>query len=215
MQYPDAPSWCEISSAAIEANIATLRRGLSESALLGIVVKSNAYGHGLVACAHEFATASADWLVVNAVAEARLLRWAGIEVPIYICGPLFLEDASSVVECRAEVVASDEATIAALARVGRASGHDVGVHVKLETGTYRQGVSLAEALQLGHQAQTLEGVVLRGLTTHYADIEDTTDYDFALGQLQALEEAAAAFTTADLSPPLVHSANSAATLIWP
>ena len=183
MQYPDEPSWCEISSAAIEANIATLRRGLSESALLGIVVKSNAYGHGLVACAHEFATASADWLVVNAVAEARLLRWAGIEVPIYICGPLFLEDASSVVECRAEVVASDEATIAALARVGRASGHDVGVHVKLETGTYRQGVSLAEALQLGYQAQALEGVALRGLTTHYADIEDTTDYDFALRQL--------------------------------
>ena len=195
--------------------MATLRRGLSVGALLGIFVKSNAYGHGLVACAREFVTAGADWFVVNAVAEVRLLRRAGIEVPIYICGPLFLEDAHSVAECRAEVVFSDEATIAALARVGRASGHDVGVHVKLETGTYRQGVSLAEALTLGHRAQALEGVVLRGLTTHYADIQDTTDCDFALGQLQMLEEAVTAFTTAGLSPPLVHSANSAATLIWP
>ena len=70
MLYPDAPSWCEISAAAIAANIANLRRGLSAGTLLGIVVKSNAYGHGLVVCAREFAAAGADWLVVNAATVA-------------------------------------------------------------------------------------------------------------------------------------------------
>ena len=215
MLYPDAPSWCEISAAAIAANIANLRRGLSAGTLLGIVVKSNAYGHGLVLCAREFAAAGADWLVVNAATEAQALRRACIEVPIYICGPLFPEDASVVADCRAEVAVSDEQTVEALARAGRASGNDIGVHIKLETGTNRQGVPPGEALALGQRLQALEGVALRGLTTHYADIEDTTEHDFALGQLQALNEAAAAFRAAGLPQPVVHSANSAATLVCP
>ena len=92
-QHPNAASWCEINAAAIEANIATLRQSLSAGTRLGIVVKSNAYGHGLSTCARQFVAAGADWLVVNGVGEAAALRRAGIEAPIYICGPTFAIDA--------------------------------------------------------------------------------------------------------------------------
>ncbi len=54
MINPDLGSWCEISVGAIAANLSTMRQGLSSRTKLGIVVKVNAYGHGLVLCAHEF-----------------------------------------------------------------------------------------------------------------------------------------------------------------
>ena len=214
-QHPNAASWCEIDAAAIEANIATLRQSLSAGTRLGIVVKSNAYGHGLSTCARQFVAAGADWLVVNGVGEAAVLRRAGIEAPIYICGPTFAIDAPAVAKHRASAVVCDVETAEALAQAGREDGWAIGVHIKVETGTNRQGVFAAQALDLGRRISELAGVDLQGLTTHYADIEDTTDPSFALEQLRKLEEVAQAYQLAGLPRPLVHSANSAATLIWP
>lgn len=213
--YPDAISWCEISAAAIEANIATLRRGLSVDTQLGIVVKSNAYGHGLAACAGSFAAAGADWLIVNGVKEATSLRQLGIETPIYICGPVFPSEAVEIAKAEASVAIYDAEMATALAAAGRQMGRPIGVHIKVETGTNRQGVSPVEALALGHCIRDLAGVSLEGLTTHYADIEDTTDHSFALTQLRRLQDVVLAFDAAQLPKPLVHSANSAATLISP
>ena len=73
-------SWCEISAVALRANIETLRAGMREDTLLGVVVKSDAYGHGLGLCAREFMRAGADWLIVNSVGEAESLRAADSEV---------------------------------------------------------------------------------------------------------------------------------------
>ena len=73
---PDAEvlTWCEVDAAALRANLAALRRRLSPAACLGVVVKSEAYGHGLLPCTREFLGAGADWLVLNSAAEAQTLR---------------------------------------------------------------------------------------------------------------------------------------------
>ena len=215
MINPDLGSWCEISVEAIAANISTMRQGLSPHTKLGIVVKGNAYGHGLVLCAREFVEAGVDWLVVNSAREAAGLRAAGIGAPVYICGPIFPAEAEEIARIRASAVISDETTAAALARAGCEAGRAVGVHIKVETGTNRQGVSAAVALELGREVLRLKGVRLEGLTTHFADIEDTTDHGFARSQLRILEQTARDFLAADLAVPMVHAANSAATLTWP
>ena len=67
-------SWCEVSRQALEANIAVFRARLAEGSRLGVVVKSNAYGHGMAPCARVFLQAGADWLIVNSVDEATTLR---------------------------------------------------------------------------------------------------------------------------------------------
>ena len=208
-------SWCEVDVQAMRHNTALLRQRLRPGALLGVVVKSNAYGHGMLICAREFLAAGADWLVVNSVGEASRLREAGIAAPLYICTTVPPGLAGLVAQTRARVVLCDGQTARALAQAGRQSGEEVRVHLKVETGMHRQGVSLAEALELAQKVQKLEGICLEGLTTHYADSDDTVDHGFARGQLQLLEEAHQAFQEKGIPVPLVHSANSAATLLWP
>lgn len=208
-------SWCEVEAEALHANVGTLRRQLGPGSLLGVVVKSEAYGHGLLGCAREFLAAGADWLVVNAPAEALLLRQGGITAPVYLCGPAFPDQAEALVQARARVVLYDRELAAALARSALERGWTVPVHLKVETGTTRQGLPLEEALDLGRFVAGLPGLRLEGLTTHYADIEDTTDHRYAQRQQALLQEAVAAFAAAGLGPGMVHAANSAATLLWP
>ncbi|NET09379.1 MAG: hypothetical protein F6K16_32680, partial [Symploca sp. SIO2B6] len=208
-------SWCEISQVAIQSNIAVLRQRVGDAVKLGIVVKADGFGHGMVPCAQAFLAAGADWLIVNFAYEAVALREAGITAPIYICGNVPIGQCDRVVATHSRLVLYDADVAKVLSKAAQDSGWTVHVHLKIETGTHRQGLSLQEALQLAHTIQDLGGVRLEGIATHYADIEDTTDHRFAHQQLAALNKAKQAFQSAGFDVPMVHSANSAATILWP
>lgn len=211
---PHESSWCEISASAIRSNVEILRQRVGSDVVLGIVVKSDAFGHGLLACAPEFIAAGADWLIVNFAYEAVQLRQAGITAPIYICGNVSVAQAPTVAAAQARVVLYDPEVARALAEAGRAAGWIVPVHLKIETGTHRQGLELQDALELAELISQLDGLQLEGLATHYADIEDTTDHRFAQQQLAQLQQAQATFRAAGFEVSMLHSANSAATILW-
>jgi alanine racemase len=209
-----ASSWCEISSRALHANMRWLRERVGKAVKLGVVVKSDGFGHGMVVCAREFVAAGADWLIVNFAYEAVQLRQAGIAAPIYICGNVSAAQAPLIAQTRARVVLYDAEVALALAKAGRDAGVVIPVHLKIETGTHRQGLQTKEALKLAELVSQLEGIELEGISTHYADIEDTTDHRFAMSQLAQLQSAQQTFQAAGFAVPMVHSANSAATILW-
>lgn len=217
MAHPpgDVLSWCEVSEAALASNVAQFRRRLAPGAQLGVVVKSNAYGHGMVPCARILLREGVDWLIVNGAAEASALRVGGVAAPVYVCGPVSPAQAEAIVASEARVAVYDGALLEALSARALAANRVVGVHLKIETGTHRQGLDLSAAIALGRRCEALPSVELEGLTTHYADIEDTTDHTFASSQLARFEAACDAFAEAGLGFTMRHSANSAATILWP
>jgi alanine racemase len=155
-----------------------------------------------------------DWLIVNFAAEATAVRALGLSaVPLYVCGTWFPIDAEALVAARARAVVVDDAQLAALSAASASAGVTTPVHVKIETGTHRQGLAVDRAIALARRAATLPGLSLEGITTHFADIEDTTDHGFADRQLEGLLQARAAFEAAGLPAPLLHAANSAATIL--
>lgn len=212
--FASQSSWCEISLPAIRSNIEMLRTRIGSGVRLGVVVKADGFGHGIILCAKEFIAAGADWLIVNFAYEAQRLRQAGIDTPIYICGNVAATQAAIAAATRSRVVLYDWDVARALAKAGRETGWSVPVHLKIETGTHRQGLELKDALQLAAKIATLDGIILEGIATHYADIEDTTDHHFARSQLQRLQTAKLAFEEAGFGDLMVHSANSAATILW-
>ena len=211
----DLLTWCEVSEAAMRSNVQNLRRLLSPGARLGVVVKSDGYGHGAINSARIMIDSGVDWLIVNALEEAEELRAAGIEHPLYVCGHVPSDAASRLAELDVDVVVYDAEMLDALNQAAISRGTVLSVHIKVETGTHRQGVTPSEALQLGRHVQSLPGVRLGGLSTHYADIEDTTDHEFAFGQLRCFNAVVEAFEQEGMVVPLAHSANSAATILYP
>ena len=79
-------TWLEIRRQAIKNNCAAFRKILGANRLLMAVVKSNAYGHGLIEFSKTIERFGADWLGVDSIVEALALRREGIQKPILVLG---------------------------------------------------------------------------------------------------------------------------------
>ena len=195
----------EIDLEAIRHNVRRLMRDLRAGAVLCAVVKANGYGHGAVLAARAALEAGATWLGVAAVAEAEELRAAGFTAPILIFGPLTGVELKVAVAAGADAVVWSAPFLAAARRLG------ARVHVKLDSGMGRLGVTEEEARVLC--AGAAQDGLLIGLMSHFAtaDEADTTFFEHQLGRFTALAGELAA-----LYPGLLcHAANSAATLRGP
>lgn len=223
---PPPVTWVEISASALRHNITQLRMaaGLAgRQPLLCVMVKGNAYGHGLVAAARSFEQAGVEWLGVHDVFEVAALREAGVQAAIYVVGYLSPSQVETAIRHDARFVLYDREVLQAAAAAAGRLGKVARVHVKVETGNNRQGLRHDAAVDLCRLIAATPHLQLEGMTTHFADIEDTTDHRFAHTQLARFQACVQAVREAlDLPAEghpddrlLAHVSNTAAILLWP
>ena len=186
-----------MSRSEITVDLGALRRNttvLAEaagSAELWAVVKADAYGHGAADCARAVLEAGVRALCVATAKEGAALRHELPGVRILVLSPLG----------EAEEAVAREATLE-VAISSRRVPEGLAVHVKVDTGMGRFGMSPEEAAEIDP-----EHVV--GVMTHLATA-DEADGDFVREQLETFTEVASSFPGATK-----HVANSAATLSFP
>lgn len=207
-------SWVEIDAAALRRNLSEFRRRLGPGPKLGGVVKSNAYGHGILEVAGIATQGGADWLCVNNVEEGSALRSAGIDLPVIILGYVPLDALDEVAARRLDLVVYNHETVAALDRAAAARGVTVGVHLKVETGTNRQGVLERDVPGFVEAIRAARALDLRGISSHFANIEDTTNHEFAESQIAAFARIGETVARHHPAPFLRHIACSAAVLLF-
>ena len=207
-------NWVELDAAALRWNLGQFRPRLEPEARLGAVVKANAYGHGMVQVAEIALASGADWLCVNNVGEAVELRRAGHDAPILVMGYIPLDALGEVVEHGLRPVVYNRETLERLAELTGGRNANVAIHLKVETGTHRQGIAEADVPELAGLVRRSEGLTLEGVTTHFANIEDSTDHAFAECQIAAFSRIEAGLRAAGIEVPMRHTACSAATLLF-
>lgn len=210
---PDSESgWLriEVDSAALAQNIRTLRLSVNAGTAVMAVVKANAYGHGLLLAADAFLEGGADWLGVHSVAELHALRAGGIAAPVLVLGPATAAEVASAADLGAEFTVGSLAMLRELAHLHS----PVAIHLKVETGVNRQGITEAELDAALAVIRAKDVLRLKGLSSHFADIEDTTDHAFALAQIKRFEGYRTALAEAGYPDLLHHMSCSAATLLW-
>lgn len=211
---PPCHTWIEIDAGALRHNLQLFRGRVPRTTRLCFVVKANAYGHGQPEVVRALPPGLVDWFAVHSLPEALQLR-RHTQAPILVMGyvPWDLVDQAMVPGVRYTVW--DPQTVRVLAARAEARCLKVPVHVKVETGTHRHGAHPRDALELARLISTFPSLVLEGLSTHYANIEDTTDYSYASHQTSVFFEVRRAFADAGFCPPVVHAACSAAALLFP
>lgn len=208
----NATTWVEVERAALLHNLRALRERVAPAGVMA-VVKSNAYGHGLREVADALRE-EADWFGVNSLAEAQALRDDSIERPIVILGHTRVAQAEAVVRGGFRQAVYDQESVAALAEAAQRLATPARLHIKVETGTNRQGVAGADLVKLAATARSMPGLALEGLYTHYANIEEADDFTFAGEQLARFERAVAAVEEGG-AVPIKHTACSAAAILYP
>jgi alanine racemase len=208
-------TWCEISRSALINNLTEFKKLAGNRTIAAPVVKANAYGHGIVQCAKIFEEAGADWLCVNELEEASVLRNEGLKIPIFIIGPVNPDHAEEILRLDVRCIAYNMTMARKMAEKAEEMKKSVHLQIKVETGTNRMGMEQDEILSLLEELKGKQCVEFEGLSMHYADIEDTTDHSFAMSQLTKFREVISACETRGFSPGIIHASNTAATILWP
>src|SRR5918997_1494888 len=209
-----ARAWAEIDLDAIRHNVRTLRE-IARPARFCAVVKANGYGHGAAAVGRAALEAGADWLAVAQVDEAVLLRDAGIEAPLLVLSEPRLDEVDDAVATGARLTVYSSACIVAVAKsVLAARVPAVSLHLKVDTGMRRVGAAPSDVLALAQSIGELAEVRLEGISTH-CPVADEPDNPFTAEQMVRFDAVLADLRAAGIEPPIVHAANSAATLMHP
>ena len=204
-------SWVEISKKALIHNIQTFRGLVGKEVVLAPAVKANAYGHGMVECARIFEKNGADYLCVNAPFEAKTLRKAGVKIPILIIGYTPLSDLKQVAQLGVELIVYNLETVKALGKLGK----KVKVHLKIETGNHRQGIRLEDLPTFTSLIKRYPHIQVIGISTHFANLEDRINQEYALYQLKQFNKAIHLLENEGLAPRFRHCANTAAAILLP
>jgi len=207
--------WVEISAQSLRFNIQTLKGIAGQDRIFCPAIKANAYGHGLKECAPIISDAGADWLCVNALFEAVAISELGVKKPIYIMGYIPLNELKEAVERGLHFVVYNEETLQKLAEICRQTGKNALTHLKLETGNNRQGVLRENLHVIAEIYKDNPLLKLEGVSTHFANIEDTTDRSYADFQLNNFKEMIQILENAGLNPTYKHCANTASTILFP
>src|SRR2546429_280975 len=207
-------SWIEIDAARLKANIDALRGVTVSGTSVMVIVKANAYGHGLETVA-PIAAERADWLGVNVLDEALAITRIGIQKPVAILGHTPAAELQEVARNGYRQVLYRLDVAKALSASAQKLGTTAKVHLKIETGTNRQGIALAELPVFADEIRKLPALEIEGVYTHFANIEDTLDPSFAQSQLNKFKEALALLERAGIRPAQAHASATAGSLLYP
>ncbi|MDQ2681417.1 MAG: alanine racemase [Candidatus Eremiobacteraeota bacterium] len=205
-----------VSLDALRHNARTLRE-LVTPAKCAFVVKSNAYGHGLIDTALAIEP-FADYVCVYGLEEALALRDGGITAPILVMGPIPLDALGDAFAAKVEIALWDTGSYArTAASTARKYGGAFPVHAKLNTGVARLGIEAQDAPDAIEDFLRIPDLRIAGIFSHLASAEEL-DSPFTLTQLDRFTKA-----LAPIEPllqerniaPVRHIAASAAAMLWP
>ena len=218
-------SWLEVDLARLERNAAAIRRFAAEPAepfagrrrtpIVCASVKKDGYGLGAGAMSHRLVKAGCGVLAVYSPAEAEKLAERGLTVPILVLMPvdrIGRTDAlyRPAVAERLHLLVHDEQQLRSLNQTGQTLGIRLPVHLYVDTGMARGGLSVEQFHDLVRRGREFRHVRWAGVCSHLAT--GATDADFVQEQHQRFHQAVD--EVAGLLPDdcLRHLANSFGTL---
>ena len=200
----------EIDLRAFRHNLQNLRNYLAPQTQIMAVVKADAYGHGAVPCARIAVASGADYLGAGVIEEGIELRKSGINTPILILGSIFANEVEDLVYYDLATILCNLPLAQALSKEGRKQNKIVSVHIKLDTGMNRLGVSPKYSTTLLDQIHNLPNLKVEGISTHFSSA-DNEDLSVTQVQIEKFRTTLAKLKNV----PIVHCANTSALLRIP
>lgn len=209
--------WLEVSKSAVKKNVRAFRVLLEKKTKLYAVVKSNAYGHGLLQFSTLASEYGVDGFCVDSVVEGVKLRTHGIAKPILVLG--YTLPALYAIAAKNDITVTVSNT-EALAAWNKAKMKPQ-FHLKIDTGMHRQGFQFEDLPKIisllenwfAKWRMKIENSPLRGVYTHFAMAKNCDDTAFTEKQLAVFKEACALFADAGFDNLVRHASATGGTLL--
>lgn len=208
------PTWLEVDLNALASNVGALRKHVGPDIELMAIVKADGYGAGAIQCSRAALAGGADSLGVSRIAEAIALRQCGLQTTILNLGYCTVDEIPALGEYAITQAVHRTDFARDLAASAQVNEHMIDIHVNVDTGMCRSGISMAEAGEFFEDLKGLSSLTLKGVFTHFptADAEDTS---FAATQVAQFQELRQVVSSIGFDDVLFHAANTAATIEGP
>ena len=203
-------TWAEISVGRLKRNLAAVRQRVGKVKVM-IVVKANAYGHGLLEVSRALADKS-DYIGVAVLEEGILLRRNGITTPILVLGGVWGDQIVRYLQHDLTLTASSTERLEQINAVAGSLKIRAKVHIKIDTGMERIGIHFYNAHKLQEAALSCRNIEIEGIYSHLANADARGS---AREQIERFNEVMRFYERRDLPVPMRHIANSAAILQLP
>jgi len=199
--------WIELNLENMSWNLNQIRKVAKVPVMA--VIKANAYGHGLVYTGKHLQKTGIDFLMVGKLQEAFLLRDEGISTPTLNFGPFGSEDAEKIIQNNLSQSVFDD-KVSSLSQSALRLGKKAKIHIHVDTGMGRMGISYREALSYIKTVSQLKGILIQGISTTL-----TEDDDFDREQLSRFLSLCQEAEKIGISLGLKHAASSDGILDFP
>jgi len=212
----DVPAEAQIDLGVVRDNVTGLRKHVGAAELMS-VVKSDAYGHGMIPVAGAALAGGAGWLGVIRIEEALALREAGLTAPVLCLMSVPGGRHEEAIRHDVDLAAGSAGMVAELAAAAQRAGRPARVHLKVDTGMSRGGATMPDwpgvvAAALAEQAAGHLAII--GIWSHLA-CADMPGHPSIDAQVKVFHEALAVAEQAGARPEVRHLANTPATLTLP
>ncbi len=201
--------WAEISLDKVAANLETVKQAVGAAVQILVVVKADAYGHGAVPVATACLEHGAAMVGVGDSSEAIHLREAGIRSPVLVLGALIEEEIGWVVSYNIIPTLHSNYMVDLVNEEARRQNVRLPVHVDVDTGMARLGVSPARAIELVRRILLSSNLELAGIGTHLSSAY-TSDQSFTQHQSATFDRVLVELEQLGIRAPCRHVANSGA-----
>jgi len=205
----------EIDIAALQHNFQSIQQTIGQQVSVMAVVKSDAYGHGLLACAQAIYQAGGRTFGVAEVWEGVALRRSGLQGEIVILLGSSPESYGEIIKYKLTPVVYDVDSITGLSDIAARRNAEVSVHLKVDVGMGRLGVLPAEVESYVSLIRRLPFLSLSGLLSHFPVADDPGASALTREQLLGFNNILARLKTKKAEPLVTHIANSAALIYFP
>lgn len=207
-------AWAEIDLGAVKNNINIIRKKIGSGTRILVVVKADAYGHGLQEISRTALESGAEWLGVTSIAEALELRKLHPNARILILSAGMYEHSKLIVKHNLTPVVSSRRMAGLLNEAGEVFNKRIKVHIKIDTGMGRIGVWYENALEFIRYISTLPYIQIEGICTHFASVSSAqVDMEFTKHQLKNFLDVIEQAARLGIYIPIRHIANSGAVLL--
>ena len=164
------PTYLEVNLTQLKQNLQNIRARVAPAKVL-VVLKANAYGHGVDGVA-PFIAPFADYIGVAIVEEGIHLRKLGITTPILVMGGTLRDQLPDFFEYDLTLAASSLDLFTAANHLAESTRKRIKTHLKIDTGMERIGVREYEAEALIEKSLSCSRFVeVEGIFTHFANSE--------------------------------------------
>jgi alanine racemase len=208
------PTVATVDLPALAYNLSQFRGLLSPGCDVLPVVKANAYGHGASETAQALIRLGIARLAVFSTEEGIALRQAGINVSVVILGPVFREQVEDLFAYQLTPVVSDPSLLTVLAQAAASRTDPYPIHLKIETGMGRLGLTQDELETLISSHRFPSSLQLEGLMSHLADSDGLTP-EATEEQISRFNKAMKVVVQGGFRVPLIHMSNSGGAVRFP